>query len=151
MLPHLSQMQMTFLSQLSTHSPNLFDQFPGLGDDICSREADDASHLHGVPASSVSRGVKVKSMKCSLPSPATESTGGPPEEERRETHQHWPLADCSPCPSYGGNQSLAEKIPVTCAQHWMSGRSLQDKKSLVEARGDCYRQQPPPTWCFRGR
>lgn len=96
----------TFLPQLSTYSPNLLDQFPGLGDDIRSREADDASHFHGVPASSVSRGVKVKSLKCSLPNPAMERTGGPPEEEGQETYQNWPLVDCSPCPSYDASEKL---------------------------------------------
>lgn len=35
------------------HSPDLFDQLSGLSDDVCSCEANDASHLHGVPASPV--------------------------------------------------------------------------------------------------
>ena len=32
------------------HSPDLLDQLPRLGDDVGPCEADDASHLHGVPA-----------------------------------------------------------------------------------------------------
>ena len=32
-------------------SPDLLDQFPRLGDDVGSREADNACHFHGVPAS----------------------------------------------------------------------------------------------------
>ena len=32
------------------HSPDLLDQLPCLGDDVGPCEADDASHLHGVPA-----------------------------------------------------------------------------------------------------
>lgn len=32
------------------HSPDLFDQLPCLGDDVGPREADNACHLHGVPA-----------------------------------------------------------------------------------------------------
>lgn len=32
------------------HSPDLLNQFPRLGDNVGPREADDAGHLHGVPA-----------------------------------------------------------------------------------------------------
>lgn len=35
------------------NSPYLFDQLSGLSDDVCSCEAHDAGHLHGVPASPV--------------------------------------------------------------------------------------------------
>lgn len=62
--PTLTAWRRTLLSQLSTYSPNLLNQFPGLCDDIGSGEADNPGHFHGVPSSSGDRGVQVKGMQC---------------------------------------------------------------------------------------